>query len=151
MSTATGAETPTVVVRIGPSGFRTDIDAGGHHLTADEPIAVGGTGQGPTPYDFLAAALGACTAMTVRMYADRKGWPLDGVTARLRHGKLHEKDCENCATQTVGVDQMEVEVELLGDLTPEQRERLLSIAQRCPVKQTLANGVRVISSAAGAA
>ena len=132
-----------MVVRAGASGFRTEILARGHTLIADEPTALGGTDEGPTPYDYLAAALGACTAMTIRMYADRRGWPLEGVTVRLRHSRVHEKDCEDCETQTVGIDQLEREVELSGTLTAEQRAGLLRIADRCPVGQTLTRGIRI--------
>lgn len=140
------AQANEVVVRAGASGFRTEIAARGHTLVADEPVAVGGTNAGPTPYDYLAAALGSCTAMTVRMYADRRGWPLEGVTVRLRHSRVHEKDCEECEAQPVGIDQIEREVELAGPLTEEQYEGLLRIADRCPVGQTLARGLRITSA-----
>lgn len=137
-----------IVVRTGAAGFRTEIVARGHTLVADEPIALGGTDEGPTPYDLLAAALGACTAMTIRFYADRRGWSLDDVTVRLRHSRVHEKDCEECETHEVGIDQLEREVELRGALTPEQRLGLLRIADRCPVGQTLARGMRVVPARA---
>jgi putative redox protein len=133
-----------VVVRTGASGFRTEISARGHTLVADEPAAFGGTDEGPTPYDYLAGALGACTSMTIRLYAARRGWPLEHVTVRLRHSRSHEQDCENCEKHEVGIDQLERDIELRGNLTPEQRLGLLRIADRCPVGQTLARGVRVI-------
>lgn len=142
----------TVVVRSGASGFRTAILARGHTLVADEPVALGGTDEGPTPYDYLTAALGACTAMTIRMYADRRGWPLESVTVRLQHSRIHERDCEECETSSVGIDRLEREVELLGTLTAEQRARLLRIADRCPVGQTLTRGMRITpAQAAGEA
>ena len=137
------AQSGDVVVRTGAIGFRTEIFARGHTLVADEPAALGGTDAGPTPYDYLAAALGACTAMTIRLYAARRGWPLGDVTVRLRHSRVHEKDCENCEAE-VGIDQLEREIELSGSLTSEQRLSLLRIADRCPVGQTLARGVRVV-------
>jgi putative redox protein len=138
------AQTNEVSVRVGKSGFRGEISARGHTLIADEPAAFGGTDAGPTPYDYLAAALGACTAMTIRMYADRRGWPLDAVTVRLTHRRVHEKDCEHCATEAVGLDHLARVVELSGDLTDEQRAGLLRVADRCPVGQTLARGIHVV-------
>jgi putative redox protein len=142
------ANTNGLVIRVGERGFRTEIQVGGHTLIADEPVALGGTDEGPTPYDYMAAALGSCTAMTLRMYADRRGWPLEGVTVRMRHGRVHEKDCEDCATQAVGIHQLEREVELDGPLTDEQRAGLLRIADRCPVAQSLASGIRVVPAQA---
>jgi uncharacterized OsmC-like protein len=100
----TVAESTEIVVRTGAGGFRTDIVARGHALVADEPTALGGTDAGPTPYDYLAAALGACTAMTIRLYADRRGWPLGDVVVRLRHNRVHEKDCEDCEAHEVGIE-----------------------------------------------
>lgn len=134
-----------VEVRIGGSGFRTDITVRGHALVADEPVEVGGTDEGPTPYDYLAAALGACTAITIRMVADRRGWPLDGVTVRLTHSRVHERDCEQCEAASVGIDQLARSIEFTGDLTEEQRAGLIQIADRCPVGQTLTRGVRIVS------
>jgi putative redox protein len=135
-----------VVVRTGSSGFRTEIAASGHTLVADEPRTLGGTDEGPTPYDYLAASLGACLAMTIRLFASRRGWPLEQVIVRLRHSRVHETDCEDCETHDVGIDQFEREVELSGSLTPEQRLGLLRIADRCPVGQTLARGVQIVSA-----
>ena len=133
-----------VAVSVGPSGYRAEIFARGHTLVADEPVALGGTDQGPTPYDLLAGALGACTAITLRMYADRKGWPLEGVTVRLTHSRVHEKDCAECDDRPVGIDQFSRVVELSGDLTDEQRAGLLRIADRCPVGNTLTRGIRIV-------
>ncbi len=132
-----------VVVRTGRGGFRTEIEADGHRMVADEPAALGGTGAGPTPYDYLLAGLGACTGMTLRMYADRKGWPLEEVVVRMRHGRTHEVDCENCKSPDSRVDRVEREIELAGPLDATQRERLLHIANQCPVHRTLATGFRV--------
>jgi putative redox protein len=124
-----------------PYGQR--ITAGGHQLVADEPAAAGGAGSGPTPYDLLLAGLGACTAITVRMYADRKGWRLRQTTVRLRHRRMHAKDCASCETRTGQLDQIEREVQFDGELTDEQRARLLDIAERCPVHRTLHSEVLV--------
>lgn len=141
-----------VVVRNAAGGYRTEVAAAGHTLVADEPASVGGTEAGPSPYDFLLGAIGSCTAMTVRMYAGRKGWPLEDVTIRLRQGHDYARDCADCATQTVAIPRIEREVELEGPLTDEQRERLMYIASRCPVAQTLEKGIHVVDvqAAAGA-
>ena len=138
-----------VVVRVGPTGYRADVSTRGHSLVVDEPIALGGTDEGPTPYDYLAAALGACTAITLRMFADRRGWPLEGVTVRLSHSRVHEQDCEQSETKPVGIDQFARAIELSGDLTEDQRAALLRIADRCPVGNTLTRGVRIVPAAAG--
>jgi putative redox protein len=132
-----------VTASVGPSGFRTDVTAGPHAFVADEPVALGGTGKGPTPYELLLGALSGCMAMTLRMYADRKGWPLEGVRIHLRTGRAHEKDCEDCETEEVGIPRVARRIELDGPLTDEQRQRLHQIADRCPVKQTLARGIKV--------
>jgi uncharacterized OsmC-like protein len=137
-----------VEVRVGQSGFRAEISARGHTMVADEPVALGGTDEGPTPYDYLAASLGACTAMTIRMYADRRKWPLESVTVRITHSRVHEKDCELCEAEQVGLDQLDRVIELTGDLTEEQREGLIRIGDRCPVGQTLARGIRIEPAAA---
>jgi uncharacterized OsmC-like protein len=134
-----------VEVRIGESGYRTEISVRGHTLVADEPAGFGGMDEGPTPYDYLAAALGACMAMTMRIYADRRGWPLGGATVRLTHSRIHKQDCEECESQKVGIDQFARVIELSGDLDEEQRTGLLRVADRCPVGQTLARGIRIVS------
>ena len=136
------AETETapdngVTARIGARGYETTIAVRGHELTADEPSDVGGGDRGPTPYDLLLAALNACTAMTLRMYADRKGWPLAAVTVRSRHAKVHGEDCAECETVKGWVDRIQREIELAGELDEQQVRRLLEIADRCPVHRTL--------------
>lgn len=132
-----------VISRVGPNGFHTEVYARSHHLAADEPVALGGTDVGPTPYEYLLAALGSCTAMTLRMYADRKAWPLERAEVSVRQARAHEPDCEHCATDAVGVERIERRIEFVGPLSDEQRRRLLEIAERCPVKQTLGRAIRV--------
>ncbi len=131
------------IVAITGKGYRTEIQAGGHKLIADEPVSVGGSGMGPNPYDYLTAALGSCTSMTIRMYADRKGWPLESVSVWLKHQKIHAQDCEECESKTGKIDLIEREIELTGPLDKEQRQRLLEIADRCPVHRTLHSEVVV--------
>ena len=104
-----------------PSGFAQEIVAHRHRLVADEPVEVGGTESGPTPYDLLLGALGACTSMTLRMYADRKQLPLEGVRVRLRYSKIHALDCASCETKVGKIDHIDREIEILGALTEEQR------------------------------
>ena len=137
-----GDQPHQVVVETG-THYQTEILAGGHEMTADEPAALGGGDTGPTPYDYLVAALGACTSITLRMYADRKGWPLQAVRVRLDHEKVHARDCGSCETEQGRVDRIDREVELIGPLDPQQRQRLLEIASRCPVHRTLESEVVV--------
>jgi putative redox protein len=122
-------------------GLRTEVLANGFALTLDEPAAVGGTDSGPTPYDHLAVALGACTSMTVRMYADRKGWPLEAVTVGVRHAKVQAED--SAGGRPGRFDRFECIIGLEGDLDDAQRSRLLEIAGRCPVHRTLQGEVRI--------
>ncbi|PLX98833.1 MAG: osmotically inducible protein C [Desulfuromonas sp.] len=133
-----------VVARL-EQGFHTDIVANGHPLVADEPIAVGGTNHGPSPYDLLVAGVGACTAMTLRMYADHKKLPLDAVTVTLTHKKIHAKDCDDCSSETGKIDHIEREISLTGELDAEQQQRMLEIADRCPVHKTLHSEVKITS------
>jgi putative redox protein len=125
-----------VSIHIG-DGFYTEITVNGHTMVADEPAGAGGTDKGPDPYGYLMGALGSCTAMTLRMYADRKEWPLDSVTVRLKHGKTYAKDCGNCETETGKIDHIEREIEMEGALSANQREKLMEIANKCPVHRTL--------------
>ena len=137
-----------VVTESGAHPYGQRITAGGHQLVADEPAAIGGADSGPTPYDLLLAGLGACTAITVRMYADRKGWPLRQTTVRLRHRRIHASDCASCETTAGQLDQIERELRFEGDLTDEQRARLMGMAERCPVHRTLHSEVLVATTEA---
>jgi putative redox protein len=140
---ATGDANRWVTVTVGSHGFRADAIAGAHSLIIDEPAQVGGTDAGPTPYEYLLTAVGSCTAMTLRLYADRKEWPLESITVQLRSANSHEKDCEECETKKVGIAHIERRVIMTGHLTDEQRSRLLEIADRCPVKQTIERGIHI--------
>ncbi len=117
--------------------FAQDVYTDRHHLRADEPLRYGGKDSGPSPYELLLAALGTCTAMTVRMYAAHKKIPLAHVAVRLKHGKIHADDCEHCETREGRIDRIERNIELAGDLSDEQRSHILRIADRCPVHRTL--------------
>jgi len=113
------------------------VSVGPHRLHADEPVSHGGNDTGPSPYDLLLAALGACTSMTLRLYADQKQWPLERVVVKLRHDKIHAADCAECETRDGRVDRIEREIEITGPLDAAQRQRLLEIASKCPVHRTL--------------
>lgn len=126
-----------VTVHTPAAGFRTGVAIRQHTLVADEPTEVGGTDEGPTPYDLLGAALGTCTAMTLRMYADRKAWPLAGITVHVEHDRLHAADCATCETKAGRIDRLRRTITLDGPLEDAQRARLLAIADRCPVHRTL--------------
>jgi putative redox protein len=130
----------TVVVK-GFSGLRQAVTIGPHQLLADEAKDVGGNDAGPDPYEYLLVALGTCTNMTLRMYADRKRWPLREVQTALSHAKSYAADCENCEHSNAMVDRIERQIALFGELSDEQRNRLLLIADRCPVHRTLSEKI----------
>ena len=138
-------EGEVVVAEDGEGRLSQEIRAGRHVLRADEPASVGGNDSGPTPYDYLLAALGACTSMTIRMYANHKQWPLDKVTVQLKHDKVHAEDCADCETREGKVDEIERRIGLEGALDDTQRERLLEIAEKCPVHRTLHSEIKVRS------
>ncbi len=123
--------------------FLENITAGRHVLQADEPVSAGGRDAGPNPYELLLAALGTCKAITLRIYAGRKQWPLKGVHINLSHAKVHAEDCVNCEAAQSLVDQIEVEIRLVGELTDAQRRTLLAVADKCPVQRTLTSQVRI--------
>lgn len=135
-----------VTARTAADGFRTELFANGFPLIADEPVEFGGGNDGPSPYEYLLVALGACTGMTLRMYARSKGWPLEDVVVRLSHQKVHSEDCRDCAEKLRKIDSIEREIEFHGELDDAQRQRLLEIAERCPVHRTLTGEVRIEST-----
>jgi len=126
--------------------YQQEVKTGQHTIIIDEAKDVGGDGKGPDPYDLLLAALGGCTSMTIMMYARRKGWPLESVQVMLNHEKIHATDCDECITREGKLDQIAKTIYLKGDLTQEQRERLLEIAELCPVNKTLTTECRVVGS-----
>jgi len=146
------SEPGVVLVReTGGGKFQQEIVSGPHRLIADEPVAVGGLDSGPSPYNYLLAALGACTAMTLRLYADHKKLPLERVSVRLTHNKIHATDCENCETKVGMLDRIDRNITLEGPLDAEQRKRLIEIADKCPVHRTLESEIdtRTFDRAAG--
>jgi putative redox protein len=139
------SEGTVTVTETGTGTYTQRIIAGRHQLVADEPQPIGDD-EGPTPYDLLLAALGACTSMTVRMYADRKGWRLDRVQVTLRHKRIHAQDCVDCETKVGWVSHIDRFIEITGDLDDVRRQQLMHIAERCPVHQTPTSEVDVATS-----
>ena len=129
------------------SKFQQSISVGPHRLVADEPVAAGGEDTGPGPYDLLLAGLGACTSMTMRLYADRKSLPLERTTVTLRHSKIHAEDCAECETKQGMLDQIERVIAIEGALDAEQRKKLMEIADKCPVHRTLTSEIRIVTKA----
>jgi uncharacterized OsmC-like protein len=137
------ASAPDVVVRGSADGYAQSIRAGLHELASDEPLDQGGSDTGPSPYELIAAALGACTSMTLGMYARHKQWPLDAVSIRIRHSRIHASDCADCETKEEKLDRIDREIQLTGNLTDEQRAKLLEMADKCPVHRTLTTGMQI--------
>ncbi len=135
-----------VVAEVGFGRYAQVVYDGKHRLTADEPVESGGLDTGPSPYRLLLAALGACTSMTLRMYAERKKWPLRHVAVRLRHSKSHAQDSAGTEDKPAKIDHIEREIELSGELSDEQRRRLLEIANKCPVHQTLERRNEIVTA-----
>ena len=140
----------SVRVSSGPSRYLQIISVGPHVLQADEPNDFGGNDAGPNPYELLLAALGACTSMTVRMYAERKQWPLKEVQVSLSYARIHAEDCAECDTKIGMVDRIEVEVSFTGDLSEDQQRKLFEIANECPVHRTLISRVHIDARLLGA-
>jgi putative redox protein len=148
-ATASDAAPRLVVVReTRNSRFQNEVIVGPHHLLADEPVAVGGTDTGPGPYDYVLAGLGACTSMTMRMYAERKSLPLERVTVTLHHSKVHAEDCAECETKAGMLDQFDRVIAMEGALDTEQRSKLMEIADKCPVHRTLTSEIHIVTQAA---
>jgi len=138
-----------VVVRETRAGkFQQTVSIGPHRMLADEPVAAGGEDSGPGPYDFLLAGLGACTSMTMRLYADRKSLPLERTTVTLKHSKIHAQDCTECETKDGMLDQIDRVIGMEGNLDAEQRRKLMEIADKCPVHRTLTSEIRIVTRAA---
>jgi putative redox protein len=132
-----------VVANLGEEGYTTQMRAGKHYFTADEPKSFGGEDFGPSPYELISAGLAACTSMTIQMYARRKKWPLKNVETHVDHQKTHAEDCENCERNTSKIDVFEREIVLEGNLDEQQKQRLLEIADKCPVHRSLSNKVKI--------
>ena len=142
---AASSEGTVTVTEAGSGTYTQQITLGNHRLVADEPRPIGDD-AGPTPYDLVLAGLGACTSMTLRMYANRKGWPLDEVRVTLRHSRIHAEDCAHCETTKGWVDHIDRDIELVGALDDSQRQRLLQIADQCPVHQTLTSEIDIATT-----
>jgi putative redox protein len=146
MTDTTDSLPPGVVLVEGAAGpFGETARSGPHVLRADEPVEAGGNDTGPSPYGYLLAALGTCTAMTVRLYARQKKWPLEDVKVRLTHDRIHATDCAECETKEGKIDRIEKVIEFVGPLDDQQRQRLLQIAERCPVHRTLVSEIVIQS------
>jgi putative redox protein len=135
-----------IVTDSGRGRFEQLLFSGRHIMAADEPVADGGADAGPGPYDLLLMALGACTSMTLRMYASRKHWPLERVVVRLVHDKRHAEDCRDCPDKEAQIDHIDRNIELIGALDAAQRERLLEIANKCPVHRTLTSTIQIATT-----
>jgi uncharacterized OsmC-like protein len=132
-----------VVVHGKPNAFLQEITVGKHHFRVDEPASIGGTDSAPDPYDYLLASLGACTSMTVGLYARKKQIPLEAVTVSLSHARIHAEDCANCETKEGMLDRIDINIELTGPLSEEQHARLMEIAGKCPVHRTLKSEIDI--------
>jgi len=150
-TTAQSADAFHVVVRGNAKSFLQNVTVDSHQFQADEPANVGGGGAAPDPYDYLLAGLGACTSMTVGLYARKRKWPLEDITVSLRHSRIHAKDCEDCETKDGMLHQIEVQLAMTGPLTAEQHTALMVVAGKCPVHQALTSEIKIrLSDAAKA-
>ena len=141
----TGEATTVTVEESGPGMLAEIVKAGRHVLSADEPFAAGGTDTGPSPYEYLLGALGACTAMTLRLYLKRRGWPVGRISVWLSHERVHAEDCAECEEKDAKLDRIQRVIRFEGDLDEEQRQKLLDIANKCPVHRTLTSQIRVVT------
>jgi uncharacterized OsmC-like protein/fermentation-respiration switch protein FrsA (DUF1100 family) len=148
VAAATAGPRNVVVRETRNSKFQQTVTSGPHQMLADEPAAAGGADTGPGPYDLLLSALGACTSMTMRMYADRKSLPLERITVTLKHNKIHAEDCAECETREGLIDQIDRDISIEGALDTDQRKRLMEIADKCPVHRTLKSEVRILTKEA---
>lgn len=136
-------ENAHVIVTGDAGGFVQHVQSGAHTLVADEPVSFGGTDRGFSPYDLLLASLGSCTSMTIGYYARSRKWPLEKIVIKLRHDKIHARDCAECETKEGKIDRIEREIQLVGNLAEEQRKKLMEIADRCPVHRTLVSEINI--------
>ncbi|MCC5940187.1 MAG: OsmC family protein [Balneolaceae bacterium] len=133
-------------IHLGPDNYKTVMTAGKHELISDEPKNIGGSDEGPDPYDYLLMSLGSCTVITVRMYAERKGWKIEDIFMEMRHSKDYAEDCKDCDDPKAKIDVIEKEIIIKGDLSDEQLERLLEISKKCPVHKTLQGDLELKST-----
>jgi putative redox protein len=143
---ANNSDKKIVHIHLGNENYKTVMTAGNHELISDEPEKVGGKDLGPDPYDYLLMSLGSCSVITMRMYADRKEWPVEDIYIEMRHFKDHADDCEDCDDPKARIDKIEKEIIIKGDLSDDQIERLLEISKKCPVHRTLLNEVEIKST-----
>ena len=134
---------PHAIVYGDAKGFAQRVQIGSFQITTDEPASYGGTDTGPSPYDLILAALGSCTSMTIGLYARKRSWPVEKITVSLWHSKIHAHDCDDCETKEGRVDRIEMEIHLEGGLSDEQRAKLMEIAGKCPVHQTLTSEINI--------
>lgn len=143
---AKNSDKKIVHIHLGSENYETVMTAGNHELISDEPEKVGGKDLGPDPYDYLLMSLGSCSVITMRMYADRKEWPVEDIYIELRHFKDHADDCEDCDDPKARIDKIEKEIIIKGDLSDDQIERLLEISKKCPVHRTLLKDIEIAST-----
>jgi uncharacterized OsmC-like protein len=147
-STVPGGPRSVIVQETRHGKFQQQISIGPHRLLADEPAAVGGEDSGPGPYDLVLAGLGACTSMTMRLYAERKSLPLDRITVTLTHSRIHAQDCADCETKAGVLDQIDRVITMEGNLDADARQQLMEIANKCPVHRTLTSEIHIVTRAA---
>ena len=143
---AKNSDKKIVHIHLGSENYKTVMTAGNHELISDEPEKVGGKDLGPDPYDYLLMSLGSCSVITMRMYAERKEWPVEDIYIEIRHFKDHAEDCEDCDDPKARIDKIEKEIIIKGDLSDDQIERLLEISKKCPVHRTLLNDIEIKST-----